>query len=86
MSFEPQKVRAAFSLWWYVHVRRFWFNLTHLHSNPWSPSGRRPREDFGHSYVNLYVELVRTSAYLVGHVLAVAVPLLLLNAVWRVFA
>jgi hypothetical protein len=48
---------------------RFSFNVKHLLNE------KEARSDIIHSYVNLYVEGIRASAYIVGHIVALIIPL-----------
>jgi len=80
MSFETDHVREDFRPFVDFHWPRFLWNLNPRNlwadePNPYDlPKMRGARSDLGHSYVNLFVEGWRASAYLVGHILAVAVP------------
>jgi hypothetical protein len=80
MSFEPSKVARAWSTYRDTVLPRFLFNikpgnLWYNEPNPYDlPKMRPAREDLGHSYVDLFVEGIRASAYGVGHLLAVLAP------------
>lgn len=91
MSFEPSRVREDFTDWRYLHWNRFVFdinpyNLWYNLENPYDLSGKKrtARQDITHSYVNLFVEGVRSSSYLVGHGLAVLFPFAVLALIGAV--
>jgi len=86
MSFEIKKVSNNLRNWWFFSMGRFRFNLNNLVSNapnPYDQKLRPARTDLSHSYVDLFVELTRSSAYLIGHVLAVAVIALPVMVLWQ---
>lgn len=41
-------------------------------------------KDLSHAYVDIYVEIWRASAYLMGHLLAIAVPFLIVVSILEV--
>lgn len=87
MSFETNKVVRAWSTYRDMVIPRFLFNINpvNLYSNELNPYDlpkmRSARQDLAHSYVDLFVEGIRASAYGLGHVLAVLVPFGLLALV-----
>jgi hypothetical protein len=87
MSFEPNKVVRAWNTYRDLVIPRFLFNINPFNlyrnePNPYDlPKMRSVRQDLAHSYVDLFVEGVRASAYGLGHVLAVLAPLVLLALV-----
>lgn len=83
--FEVRKVRTQLSFWWHIHVGRFIRAVKGLKSNAPMTNGRTARQDITHAYVNVYVEGIRAVAYGLGHVLAVAVPLLVIAGIVRLF-
>lgn len=80
MGFRVRKVSEDYRDWWTWDVGRFWYSLTHLLSKK---SGAMARDDFSHAYVNVFVEFIRASAYLGGHIMAILLPWLLLAVVWK---
>ena len=85
MSFRPMKVLQQLKDWWVIDVGRLIEDVRCLFVG--GPLQNRAREDLSHAYVNVYVEGVRASAYLVGHVLAIGIPVYGLYCIWRmVFA
>lgn len=80
MSFRVRRVRDDYRDWWIWDVGRFWFCLTHLFSKK---SGAMARDDFSHAYINVFVEFIRASAYLWGHVFGIVLPWVLIALVWK---
>jgi hypothetical protein len=74
MSFRWKKA-LGFPARMKPHWRRFWKDLKGLVNNGvWCnccDECYTPREDISHAFVNLFVELWRETAYLMGHVLAI---------------
>lgn len=89
MSFRIDRCKREFKVWWDYDVARLWYNLTHLRSKEPSPHSHAgldtPLSDLSHSYVNLFVELFRGNAYLLGHLVAVGIPLYAVFCIVRLF-
>lgn len=81
MGFRIGKVADSLRDFWIWEVGRFWFALTHLLSR--SHNGTLARRDITHAYVNVFVEFFRAAAYLLGHVVAVLLPLVIIASIWK---
>jgi len=88
MSFEMQKVKHLLKNWYNMSCARFGHNidlknLWNNTPNPYDEKLRGARQDLSHSYVDLFVELIRATAYLQGHVIALLVIVLPIMVVWQ---
>jgi hypothetical protein len=88
--FELSKVKEQLLMWRKLHWNRFvwncrpynlWYNDV---GNPYlyaQGKERTAREDWAHSYVNLFVEFQRDTAYLVGHITMLIPPALIIGGI-----
>lgn len=88
MSFEMKKAKHLLINWWTFSVGRLRFDLSprNLYNNapnPFDDKLRGARQDLSHAYVDVFVEFIRATAYLQGHIYAILLLVIPVMVVWQ---